>query len=136
MLTPFPAINQSSFAGGPSIYPFVQNLLLVIRGEGLVASLTMLLNNQEDDVKQLLAVPDDFSLAAHVGVGWPAQAHLTRLWRRLVEDFTSIDRFGRGRPTGAKGCEGVSAVPPSASRNQGMRSYAAIEVTVSLGYLQ
>jgi nitroreductase len=95
--TPFPALNDSTFAGGSSIYPFVQNLVLAIRSEGLGASLTMLLNNEEEEVKQLLEIPDGFALAAHLGVGWPAQAYPTRLRRRPVEDFTSIDRFG-GNP--------------------------------------
>ncbi len=97
LLTPFPALNQSSFAGGSSIYPFVQNLVLAIRSEGLGTSLTMLLNNEEAEVKQLLDIPDGFALAAHLGVGWPAQPHPTRLRRRRVDDFTSIDRFG-GNP--------------------------------------
>jgi len=97
LLTPFPALNQSPFASGSSIYPFVQNLVLAIRSEGLGTSLTMLLNNEEAEVKQLLDIPDGFALAAHLGVGWPAQPHPTRLRRRRVEDFTSVDRFG-GNP--------------------------------------
>jgi len=97
LLTPFPALNQSPFAGGSSIYPFVQNLVLAIRSELLGTSLTMLLNNEEPEVKRLLDIPDGFALAAHLGVGWPAQPHPTRLERRRVEDFTSVDRFG-GNP--------------------------------------
>jgi len=91
LLTPWPVINQST------IYPFVQNVLLAIRAEGLGAALTMLLNNEEADVKRLLSIPDGFAIAAHIGVGWPAQPHPTRLRRRAVEDFTSVDRFG-GEP--------------------------------------
>lgn len=97
LLTPFPALNQSHFAGGSSIYPFVQNLVLAIRSEGLGTSLTMLLNNAEEDLRRLLDIPDGFALAAHLGVGWPERPHPTRLRRRPVEDFTSIDRFG-GEP--------------------------------------
>lgn len=54
LLSPFPAIRNSTVAGGSSIYPFVQNLLLAIRSEGLGASLTMLLNNYEPEVMLLL----------------------------------------------------------------------------------
>ncbi len=97
LLAPWPVINQSTFAGGSSIYPFVQNVLLAIRAEGLGAALTMLLNNEEAEVKRLLNIPDGVALAAHIGVGWPAQPHPTRLRRRAVEDFTSVDRFG-GEP--------------------------------------
>jgi nitroreductase len=95
--TPLPALNEATFAAGSSIYPFVQNLVLAIRAEGLGTSLTMQLNNEETEVKRLLEIPDGFALAAHLGVGWPAQPHPTRLRRRQVEDFTSVDRFG-GEP--------------------------------------
>jgi nitroreductase len=94
LITPFPAVNESRFAGGSSIYPFVQNLVLALRSEGLGAALTMLLVNEEADVRQLLGIPDGLALAAHLGVGWPAQPRPRRLRRRLVEDFTSIDHFG------------------------------------------
>jgi nitroreductase len=94
LLTPLAALNQSTFASGSSIYPFVQNLVLAIRAEGLGTSLTMQLNNEETVVKRLLDIPDAFALAAHLGVGWPVQPRPTRLQRRPVEDFTSIDGFG------------------------------------------
>jgi nitroreductase len=97
LLTPLPALNQSTFASGSSIYPFVQNLVLAIRAEGLGTSLTMQLNNEEAEVKRLLDIPDAFALAAHLGVGWPVQPRPTRLQRRPVEDFTSVDGFG-GNP--------------------------------------
>jgi nitroreductase len=97
LLTPLPSLNDGTFAGGSSIYPFVQNLVLAIRAEGLGTSLSMQLNNEETEVKRLLEIPDGFALAAHLGVGWPARPHPTRLRRRQVEDFTAIDRFG-GEP--------------------------------------
>lgn len=93
LLTPWPTINESTFAVGSSIYPFVQNVLLASRAEGLGAALTMLLNNEEAAVKQLLNISDAYSLAAHIGVGWPAEPHPTRLQRRAVEEFTSLNRF-------------------------------------------
>jgi hypothetical protein len=57
----------------------------------------MQLNNEEAAVKRLLEIPDGFALAAHLGVGWPARPHPTRLRRREVREFTTIDRFG-GEP--------------------------------------
>ena len=95
--TPLPAINDATLAGGSSIYPFVQNLVLAIRAEGLGTSLTMQLNNEEAEVRRLLEIPDGSALAAHLGVGWPARPHPTRLQRRQVEEFTTTDRFG-GEP--------------------------------------
>lgn len=100
LVTPFPALNESHFAAGSSIYPFVQNLLLASRAEGLGTALTMLLNNEEEEVRRLLAIPEGFSLAAHLGVGWPDRPHPTRLRRRPVEEFTFRDRFD-GDPFGA-----------------------------------
>lgn len=93
--TPFPRLNES-YAAGSSIYPFVQNLVLALRAEGLGVALTMLHHNVEDDVAALLDVPDGFGFAAHLGVGWPAGPHPTRLRRRPVEEFTSRERFGAG----------------------------------------
>ncbi len=98
--TPFPALNESTIAGGSSIYPFVQNVLLAIRAEGLGAALTMLLNNDEAEVRRLLDIPDGFALAAHIGLGWPLRPHPTRLSRRRVEDFAFVDRFD-GQPLAA-----------------------------------
>jgi nitroreductase len=95
--TPLPALSDTTLAGGSSIYPFVQNLVLAIRAEGLGTSLSMQLNNEETEVRRLLEIPDGFALAAHLGVGWPARPHPTHLRRRQVEDFTTIDRFG-GEP--------------------------------------
>ena len=54
----------------------------------------MLLNNEDAEVKRLLNIPDGFALAAHIGLGWPAQPHPTRLRRRAGEDFASVGRFG------------------------------------------
>lgn len=90
--TPFPAIRESSFAAGSSIYPFVQNLVLALRAEGLGSALTMMLNNAEDDVRALMSIPAGYSLAAHLGVGVPVRWP-TGLRRRPVEDFTTVDRF-------------------------------------------
>ena len=71
------SLPRQSIVGGASIYPFVQNLLLALRAEGLGAALTTLLIPAEEDVKRLLEIPEDVALAAHVGVGhradpWPA----------------------------------------------------------------
>jgi nitroreductase len=88
-------LPRQSIVGGASVYPFVQNLLLALRGEGLGAALTTLLVPAEAEVRRLLAIPDDIALAAHVGVGhrwdpWPRQ-----LSRRPVTEFAFAERFGR-----------------------------------------
>jgi len=86
-------LPRQSIVGGGSVYPFVQNLLLGLRQEGLGAALTTLLIPAEAEVKELLAIPPDHALAALVAVGHPAGPLPTRLKRKPVEEFTTRDRF-------------------------------------------
>ena len=90
-------LARQSIVGGGSIYPFVQNLLLGLRQEGLGAALTTLLIPAEPAVKELIGIPDGHALAALVAVGYPATPLPTRLRRRAVEEFTTRDRFA-GEP--------------------------------------
>jgi nitroreductase len=85
-----------SFAGGASMYPFVWNLLLAARAEGLGGVMTTMLVRREDEVKQLLDAPQHFALAAVVALGHPAHQP-RRLTRRPVESFASFDHIG-GQP--------------------------------------
>jgi nitroreductase len=92
-------LPRQSIVGGASIYPFVQNLLLALRAEDLGAAMTTLLVPAEAQVKELLGIPEDVALAAHIGVGrrldpWPAQ-----LARRPVEEFAFLDRYGAPIPS-------------------------------------
>jgi nitroreductase len=92
-------LPRQSIVGGASVYPFVQNLLLALRGEELGAALTTLLVPAEAEVRELLEIPDDVALAAHIGVGYRADPWPTRLARRPVEEFAFAERFGE--PLGA-----------------------------------
>jgi nitroreductase len=87
-------LPRQSIVGGASIYPFVQNLLLALRGEGLGAALTTLLVPAEADVRGLLAIPDDVAIAAHIGVGYRADPWPQRLARRAVQEFAFAERYG------------------------------------------
>jgi nitroreductase len=87
-------LPRQSIVGGASIYPFVQNLLLALRGEGLGAALTTLLVPAEAEVKELLAIPDEVALAAHIGVGFRDEPWPRALARRPVEEFAFSERFG------------------------------------------
>lgn len=87
------AIDTSRVAGGAAIYPFVQNLVLGIRAEGLGTTLTTVLVPVEDEVTQLLRIPGGYHVAAHLGVGWPERPLPTRLSRRPVEDFATVNYF-------------------------------------------
>lgn len=87
-------LPRQSIVGGASIYPFVQNLLLALRAEGLGAAMTTLLVPAEADVKRLLEIPDDVALAAHIGVGHRADPWPGRLSRRPVVGFAFSERYG------------------------------------------
>jgi nitroreductase len=88
------ALDRPSIVGGASIYPFVQNVLLGLRNEGLGASLTTLLAPAEPQVKRLLSIPEDVVLAAYVLVGMRADPWPTRLSRKPVEEFAFSERYG------------------------------------------
>jgi nitroreductase len=88
------SLPRTSIVGGASVYPFAQNLLLALRNEGLGASMTTLLVPAEREVRELLAIPEDVALAAHIGVGHRADPWPKSLSRRPVEEFTFAERFG------------------------------------------
>jgi nitroreductase len=87
-------LSRQSIVGGASIYPFVQNVLLGLRGAGLGAALTTLLVPAEAEVKRLFEMPGDVALAGHVGVGHRADPWPERLARKPVEDFAFAERYG------------------------------------------
>ena len=87
-------LDRPSIVGGASIYPFVQNLLLGLRAEGLGAALTTLLAPAEPEVRQLLQIPDGVVLAAYVLVGARDEPWPKRLARKPVEEFAFSERYG------------------------------------------
>jgi nitroreductase len=87
-------LPRQSIVGGASIYPFVQNLLLALRAEGLGAAMTTLLVPAEREVRSLLGIPEEFALAAHIGVGYRAEEWPQRLSRQPVQDFAFAERWG------------------------------------------
>ena len=87
-------LPRQSIVGGASVYPFVQNVLLALRAEGLGAAMTTLLVPSEADVRQLLEIPDDVALAAHIGVGYRADDWPKQLARKPVEEARPTDAAG------------------------------------------
>jgi len=88
-------LDRPSIVGGASVYPFVQNVLLALRGEGLGASLTTLLIPAEPEVKRLLSIPDDIAVAAYVAVGHREDPWPSALTRRPVAEFAFSERYGQ-----------------------------------------
>ena len=86
-------LQRQSIVGGGSVYPFVHNVLLGLRREGLGAALTTLIIPAEPAVKELLGIPEEHALAALIGVGYPAGSLPTKLRRKAVEEFATRDRF-------------------------------------------
>jgi nitroreductase len=87
-------LGRVPVVGGASIYPFVQNLCLALRVEGVATTLTTLLCEYEAEVKELLEIPDEYLTACHVAAGYPERGFPTKLTRMAVEDTTFLDRFG------------------------------------------
>jgi nitroreductase len=85
-------LDRVGVISGASVYPFVWNLLLAARNEGLGGALTTFLAGKEPEAQQVLGVPDHVALAAMVPLGRPRK-QLTKLTRRPVEEFATIDRF-------------------------------------------
>jgi nitroreductase len=85
-------LDRVGVISGASIYPFVWNILLAARNEGLGGVLTTYLAGRESDVQDLLGIPSHHAVAAMVPLGHPVK-QLTKLSRGPVEDFTTIDRF-------------------------------------------
>jgi len=71
----------------------VHNVALALRAEGLGTTLSTVLVPVEAEVAELLGIPAEYALAAHLGVGWPAEPHPSRLRRRPVEEFATRERF-------------------------------------------
>jgi nitroreductase len=88
------ALDRPSIVGGASVYPFVQNILLGLRAEGLGAAFTTLLTPAEEDVRELLALPGGVALAGHISVGHRADPWPEKLSRRPVSEFAFGERYG------------------------------------------
>jgi nitroreductase len=84
--------DRYTFAGGASVYPFAWNVMLAARGHGLGGVMTTMLIHRENEVRELLGVPDSYALAAVIALGHPVRQP-RRLRRSAVEEFTTVDRF-------------------------------------------
>ncbi|HUB98616.1 MAG TPA: nitroreductase family protein [Solirubrobacterales bacterium] len=87
-------LDRPAVVGGASIYPYVQNLCIALRVEGVATTITSLLVGSEPEVKELLEIPEGFITAAHVVAGYPAKGFPKKLTRAPVEDTVFVDTFG------------------------------------------
>jgi nitroreductase len=93
-------LDRYTLVGGASIYPFVWSILLAAHGAGLGGVITTMMVRSEDEVRGVLGVPADRAVVGTVLLGYPAGTPPTRLRRRAVEHFTTIDGFGGPPLTG------------------------------------
>lgn len=85
-------LDRYTMVAGASVYPFVWNLLLAARSEGLGGVITTMHARVEPEVKELLGAPPSAALACVVMLGQPVHQP-TKLRRRTVSEFTTIDRY-------------------------------------------
>ncbi len=85
-------LDRVGLAGGASVYPLVWNILLAARNEGFGGTLTTMAIAAEDQVRQLVGIPERHAVAAIVPLGKPVR-QLTKLRRRPVAEFVTRHRF-------------------------------------------
>ncbi len=85
-------LDRVGVISGASVYPFVWNILLAARNEGYGGTLTTFVVGQEPKVRELFEIPDRYAVCAMLPIGRPVK-QLTRLRRKPVDDFATIDSF-------------------------------------------
>ena len=85
-------LERHSIVGGASIYPFVHNILLGLRNEGLGGVPVTFACAAEPELRPLLGMPEGWALACAIPVGEPAQ-RVTKLSREPVQAFATLETF-------------------------------------------
>ena len=91
-------LDRPSVVGGASIYPFVQNLCIALRVQGVASTVTTLACEAEPEVKELLGIPDEYLTACMLAAGYPARGFPRKLSRLPVEETVFLERFGDSIP--------------------------------------
>jgi nitroreductase len=86
-------LSRVGVISGASVYPFVWNILLGARQEGLAGTITTLPVAQEPKLQALLGIPSHVAVAAVMPMGRPV-SRLTKLKRKPVAEFTTLERWG------------------------------------------
>ncbi len=85
-------LDRVGVISGGSIYPFVWNILLAARNEGLGGTPTTFIAGNETALQTLLGVPEQMAFAAMIPLGKPVK-QLTRLSRKPVDEFAVLERW-------------------------------------------
>jgi nitroreductase len=87
-------LDRLSIVGGASVYPMAQNLCLALRDQGVATTFTTLLVAYEEQVKELLGIPEEYATACHIVAGYPERGFPRKLRRLPVEEIAFTDTFG------------------------------------------
>jgi nitroreductase len=82
---------------GSSIYGAVQQLSLAARAYGIGSTLTTLYAGHEDDVRELLGLPEDARTMALVPLGYPSRGRWAQPQRRPLDEVVHWDGWDRTR---------------------------------------
>ena len=85
-------LDRIGIVTGASVYPFVWNILLAARNEGLGGVITTAIVPEEESVREILDLPENHAIAAMIPMGKPVK-QLSQLTRRSVEDFTTVNSY-------------------------------------------
>ena len=86
--------DRYTMVGGASIYPFAWSILLAAHNVGLGGVFTTMLVRSEQEVLDLLGVPEGWALAGALALGYPKDGKRpTRLSRAEVGTFATVDTF-------------------------------------------
>ncbi|WP_433795463.1 nitroreductase family protein [Actinoplanes sp. CA-252034] len=78
---------------GSSIYGAVQHLILAARAHGLGATLTTLHIGHEEEVRNLLGLPEDALTMALIPLGHPSKGRWSEPKRRPLDEVVHFDKF-------------------------------------------
>lgn len=89
--------NLPDRLAGSCIYPAVQNFMLAARSFGLGTIPTMWFMECEEELRQLMDLPEEWHIAALMPLGYPKGRH-GPLHRKPIEELVHWNRFGSQRP--------------------------------------
>jgi len=87
-------LNRPSVVGGGSVYPAIENLMLACVSEGIGCTLTTLLCYEEDSMKEVLGIPNDWHTCGVVPLGYPVGKGHGPITRAPIEKLVFEDAFG------------------------------------------
>lgn len=88
-------LDRVGVVAGASVYPLVWNILLAARNEGFGGTITTMAVAEEPALKELLAIPAPYAVAAVVPLGKPVR-QLKRLTRVGVDELTRLEHWQGG----------------------------------------